>query len=116
MLKIFNRNNAKIVILLMLSVFLAGVFVLLMDLGLLKTLYDLYNGETEVGDYFNNQGININTVRVLMSIYSIVIDRYIYSVLPIGITLFLFGYYHSKSFSKMFLSRTVFEKNKDLQR
>ena len=99
----YNRRNIKIIVRLILAFIIASLFVMIMDFGLFKSFYELYYGDSEIAQFFIDNGTNVFENSTRASTFLIIIYRAFYSMLPIAITIFLFFYYHSKKFPEKWL-------------
>ena len=108
----FKRNkNVTIIIRLLLAFFFSFVFVLFMDYDLLKTLYELYYGDSEVAQFFKDAGENVFTNSIRVTSFKLVLYRAFYSILPIMLMLFLSFSYGSKKLPDKCLDSEFFKKN-----
>lgn len=98
----------------LISVFLATLILLLMDYSLLKSIFSIYYGESNVTEFFRDQGQNIFENSVRVTAFKLILFRAFYSMLPLVIMIFLFIYYHEKQLPGFLRGLKVFEKNKDL--
>ena len=112
----FNLYNKKIVILLILSIFISAVFIFFMDFSLIKTLYDMYYGDSSIGDFFKEQGDNIFNNDVRVTVFKLVIARGLYSIIPIVICVFILFYYHIKKLPDRLLQMKIFLDNSSLSK
>ncbi len=106
-----SHKNIKIIVLFIVALIISFLFVLLMDFDLIKSLYELYYGDSEIAKFFEDAGANVfeNGVRAMTLL--IVIYRVLYSMLPIAIMLFFAFYYHSKTLPEKWLDSEFFKKN-----
>ena len=116
MKKILNKKNILIILMFILSVIISATFVFFMDFSLLKELYNLYFGESEVKDFFAEFGDNLFNNASLKSIFRLVLFRFIYSVAPISFGIFLLLFYHSKELSIDILKFDIFKHNPSLSK
>ncbi|MBO5610383.1 MAG: LTA synthase family protein [Eubacterium sp.] len=108
----FNEHkNIRIVIRLLLALVIAALFVFIMDFDLLKSVYELYYGDSEIAQFFEDNGQNVFELSVKVASFKLVLYRAFYSMLPIAITLFLLFYYHSKKLPKKWMESDFFKKN-----
>lgn len=108
----FNEHkNIRIVIRLLLALVIAALFVFIMDFDLLKSIYELYYGHSEIAQFFEDNGQNVFELSVKAASFKLVLYRTFYSMLPIAIMLFLTFYYHSRRLPKKWLEADFFKKN-----
>lgn len=88
--------------------------ILLMDAKLIWTLYEMYYGNSDIGDFFKEQGQNVFTTEVRVTTFKFVIFRLIYSIIPLMVSFALFALYDSKCLSEKITSKELFLKNPSL--
>ena len=106
-----THKNIKIVVSVLIALITGTVFVLVMDFDLLKSVYELYYGNSEIAQFFEDNGQNVFELSVKVASFKLVLYRAFYSMLPIAITLFLLFYYHSKKLPKKWMEYDFFKKN-----
>ncbi len=111
-----HRTSLVICVRLLVSIVVASAFIALMDFGLIRELYKLYYGDSEVSQFFKEQAQNVFQDSVRVTSFKLVLYRAFYSMVPIAVAVFLMIIYHSKSLPHKILGLKVFEKNKDLAR
>ena len=109
-----SKGYRKIIVYVLISVILATILIVLMDYDLLSSLYNLYFGESEIADFFENMGQNVFKDTVRITSFKLVIYRAIYSAVPVIISIFLLCYYRAKALPRRILNLPVFEKNPSL--
>ena len=110
------NKNLKIVLIAFISFIIASVIVLLMDFDLIKTLYELYYGDSDITIFFEEQGQNIFTTDVRITTFKLIISRTIYTIIPIACSLFIGIYYHSKALSEKTTNHKIFQNNPSLSK
>lgn len=107
----FSKRNRKIIYLLVLSFFISSLLVFVFDIDLIKSLYELYYGNSNIGDFFKEQGQNVFTNEVRVTIFKLIISRTIYSIIPISIAMFIGVVYHAKKLPDRIVNSKIFEEN-----
>ena len=87
-----------------------------MDYSLIKAIYEMYYGDSEIIDFFKEQGQNVLNPSVGVTTFRLVIWRFIYTLPGIILAIFLGVYYRSKSFSEKFLEKKIFTDNPSLSK
>ena len=111
MKSLLKKKNAKIVLCALVAFFLAVIIVVFMDFDLLKSLYNLYYGDSEFGQFFTDIGQNTFENSTRAATLKLVLYRAAYSALPIAIMFFLFFYYRSKKLPEKILNSDFFKEN-----
>lgn len=111
-----SSKNRRIVVRQIISIVVALVFISVMDFGLLKSIYDMYYGDSHIGDFFKEQGQNIFTDDVRVTTFKFIISRGIYSIIPIVICVYILLFYFSKKLPDRLLEKNVFDENPSLSR
>ena len=107
-------DKYKVIFVILISVIIATLIILLMDYSLLKSIFSIYYGESNVVEYFKEQGQNLFKNSIRVTAFKLILFRAFYSMIPLAIMLFLFIYYHEKQLPGFLRKHKVFEKNKDL--
>ena len=114
MKNILSNTNIRIIRVAFVSLIISLLFVFFMDFDLLKSMYQLYYGESEIVDFFEEQQQNVFTNGVRVTVFRLIVFRFIYSVLPIVVGLFLMAFYHSKALPQKYTKSELFVKNPSL--
>ena len=112
--KIFCKQNIRILVLAFVSILITGLFVFLVDFDLIKSVYELYYGKSEVATFFKEQGENVFTHSVRTTTFKLIIFRFIYSMIPLAIGMFLLFLYHCKKLPDKILKSKIFDANPSL--
>lgn len=116
MIKANDKKNIYNIFSYIFPAFFAALFVLIMDAGLIKALYDLYYGDSSVIDFFKEQGQNVFDPKVRSEIFKLIRYRLLYSIIPVFFCfLFLLKYYSIKLPSKILLKK-IFHNNPALSK
>ena len=111
-----NKNSYRIIFLMLVSFIFSILFVFFMDFAFVSTIYKMYYGESEIGNFFLDKGKNIFTTDVRVTTFKLVIARAIYSIFPIFLGGSIFLFYNSNHFSDEILDRNIFKKNPSLSK
>lgn len=78
---------------------------------MLRSLYELYYGDSEISQFLIDNGTNVFEYSVKAASFKLILYRMFYSMLPIAIMLFLCFYYISKSLPDKWLESDFFKAN-----
>jgi len=115
-MKLRNKNNWWILIKALISFAISLIFICMVDLGIIKAIFNLYYGESGIAEFFKENNENVFQVSVRVTSFKLIIYRAFYSMIPIFVTVFLLIYYYSKALPGRITGADVFKKNPSLAR
>ncbi|MBP3233964.1 MAG: sulfatase-like hydrolase/transferase [Eubacterium sp.] len=108
------NNNLKTIVFFFFAIILGFLLIFLLDYDLLKTIYEMYYGNSEITQFFKEQGENIFEIESKSAAFSFIIYRAFYSSLPIIICIFTEFYYHTVMLPEKMLKTKLFTNNPSL--
>ena len=96
MKRIFNKHNFKVLYVFLGAFTITLIIILVLDWGLLKSLYNLYYGDSEIIDFFSEYGGAIINNSTRIATFKLVFSRMLLSVCPLTIGLFLLYFYRKR--------------------